>query len=400
MSGFYVRSIREHERDECLNLWCSAFTHTGRDYFERYFYGDTEYDPHYTRVGVLDDRLVSCVQIVRRTVTVGESRLTAACIANVSTLPEFTGNGYNRACLQSALEVIAADTFDFSLLGTGIPDYYAKFGWTPVGLPGLLGTLNGLPSQAGTVTRMAVHGDLDAMMAAYNTTFVGAPLAVIRSAGYWRGWLEFKPGAQPDSWLVVETDTGEFLGYVRAERDDDNEAAELEVYELASPQPLDGALCSRLLAAAAAHTGCTPGTKCRVHMPITDAVRLATTTLMHDVRAFSGGGMMFRTVNHDSIFRALLPEITDRWMREGRPQFEVVFETADGPKVSLTTRDNALVLGNVDLETNGIMSQGDLFPLLFGLKAPDELSLPQSADLVVPILAPGRAGTFLTADDF
>lgn len=400
MSGFYVRSIREHERDECLNLWCTAFSDTGRDYFVRYFYGDTEYDPHYTRVGVLDDRIVSCVQIVRRTVTVGESRLTAACIANVSTLPEFTGNGYNRACMHSALEVIAADTFDFSLLGTGIPDYYAKFGWTPVGLPGLSGTLNEHPSQAGTVTRMALHGDLDAMMTAYNNTFAGTPLSVIRSASYWRGWLEFNPGAQLDSWLVVETDAGEFLGYVRAERDDDNDAAELAVYEMASPQPLDGSLCSRLMAAAAAHTGCTPGTRCRVHMPITDAVRLATQSLMHDVQAFSGGGMMFRTVNHDSMFRALLPEITDRWMRQGRPQFEVVFDTADGPKVLLKTGNNALVLGNGEGETNGIVSQGELFSLLFGLKAPHELSLPQSAKAAVQILAPGSAGTFLTADDF
>ncbi len=400
MSGFYVRSIHEHERDECLNLWCTAFSDTGRDYFERYFYGDTEYDAHYTRVGVLDARIVSCVQIVRRTVTVGESRLTAACIANVSTLPQFTGNGYNRACLQSALEVIAADTFDFSLLGTGIPAYYAKFGWTPVGIPVLSGTLNALPFQAGTVARMAVHGDLDAMMTAYNHTFAGTPLTVIRSAGYWRGWLEFKPGAQLESWLVVETHAGEFLGYVRAERDDDNDAAALAVYEMASAQPLDEALCSRLLAAVAAHKGCTPGTKCRVHMPITDAVRLATQSLMHDVQAFSDGGMMFRTVNHDSMFRALLPEITDRWIRKGRPQFEVVFETADGPMVSLSSGDNGLVLANIKVETPGVISQDALFPLLFGLKKPGELLLPQSYNTITPILAPYSAGTFLSADDF
>ncbi len=400
MSGFIVRSIDPDEREECLALWCTAFPHTSRAYFERYFYGDTEYDPHYTRVGVLEGRLVSCVQIVRRVVTVGEARLTAACIANVSTLPQFTGRGYNRACLESALNVISKDTFDFSILGTGIPNYYAKFGWAQVGLPVISGQLRDVAMPPDTKLRQARFSDVEQMMAAYTLTYQRVPLSVVRSRSYWRGWLEFSEGANPDMWYVAETPAGEFLGYVRAEKDDESSKSSLDIYEAASLRPFDANLVSRLFRAAAEYTGCDDGVTCNIHVPPTSAVAHAAATLLLGLKGSHGGGMMFRIVNNDNLLMALLPEINDRWVEAGRPSVDLAIENPDGPPLSLTTDDHGLRLQLVSQPQNMVIPQASAFQLLFGLEEPSAVQLPTGTEAARALLSARCRGTYLTADDF
>lgn len=123
------REIREAELEECLALWCTVFHNDTSEYFERYFYGDAAFEPKYTRVAVLDGRIVSAVHIVKRLVACGECTFTMGGIANVATLPEARGRGLASECLRQAIEVMRADAMDFSTLGTGIPGFYSRFGW-------------------------------------------------------------------------------------------------------------------------------------------------------------------------------------------------------------------------------------------------------------------------------
>src|SRR5579862_21490 len=127
--GFQVRAIHAEEREECLALWCTVWPGDSDAYFRRYFYGDVEWLPYYTQVGVLDGKIVSAVHICKRSVACGDYRLTMGGIANVATLPEYRGRGYNMQCLKRAIEIMEADAMDFSLLGTGINDYYARQGF-------------------------------------------------------------------------------------------------------------------------------------------------------------------------------------------------------------------------------------------------------------------------------
>ena len=110
-------------------------------YFRRYFYGDVECLPYYTQVGVLDGKIVSAVHICKRTVACGEFQLTMGGIANVATLPEYRGRGYNTRCLQSAIAVMEADAMDFSLLFTGIDDYYRRQGYETLSVEELYGSI-------------------------------------------------------------------------------------------------------------------------------------------------------------------------------------------------------------------------------------------------------------------
>src|SRR2546423_699810 len=119
-----VRAIRERELEECLDLWTAVFPEDGRHFFSRYFFGDIDFQPEYTRVCEVDGRLVSAVQIVKRIVSCGDCALTMGGIANVATLPAYRGRGCAAACMKQAVEIMAVDAMDFSLLFTGIHDFY------------------------------------------------------------------------------------------------------------------------------------------------------------------------------------------------------------------------------------------------------------------------------------
>src|SRR5689334_12099346 len=113
-----VRALQPEEREACLDLWCTVWAADSRPYFRRYFYGDVEWLPYYTQVAVVEGKIVSAVHICKRSVACGEFRLTMGGIANVATLPEYRGQGYNTACLQHAIAVMEGDAMDFSLLFT------------------------------------------------------------------------------------------------------------------------------------------------------------------------------------------------------------------------------------------------------------------------------------------
>ena len=136
------RAVREEEKEACIALWCTVWQGANSEtYFRRYFFGDVEWLPYYTQVAVEDGEIVSAVQICKRTVPCGEYRLVMGGIANVATLPEHRGKGYNTECMKRAIAVMEADAMDFSLLFTGINAYYARLGYCDMPRPNLAGTL-------------------------------------------------------------------------------------------------------------------------------------------------------------------------------------------------------------------------------------------------------------------
>ena len=216
--GLEIRAITAEARDECLQLWCRVFTgENNAAYFRRYFYGDVEWLPYYTTVAVRDGQIVSAVQIVKRTVACGEYQLTMGGIANVATLPEFRGKGYNKLCLEHAIGIMEADAMDFSLLYTGIPDYYAKFGYTLFPTQALTGAIRPEPALLSAEFRVCPAEDRDMpairdCYAAYNRQ---RPFAVQRTEAYWRDWLNVGPGSVPEGLFVVTNGAGDVVGYAQ-----------------------------------------------------------------------------------------------------------------------------------------------------------------------------------------
>ena len=219
-----VRAIRENEKEECLSLWKTAFAFKDNDaYFRRYFEGDVDWLPYYTQVAVLDGKIVSAVHIVKRTVSMPDFTLTMGGIANVATLPEFRKRGYNAQCLNAAIKVMEADAMDFSLLFTGIHDYYKRSGFADLSLPELVGNLK--PALQMPVTpysvRPATLADLPSIRHLYSLYNVQRPLSVRRSDAYWRDWIGVeKPGTLDEILMATKTNSGTEappVGYVWAE---------------------------------------------------------------------------------------------------------------------------------------------------------------------------------------
>jgi predicted acetyltransferase len=215
-----IRALRVSEQEECLDLWAAAFPETGRDYFIKYFRGDATWRPEDTIVCEDQGRLVSAVSIVRRTVARGDLRLNMAGIANVGTLPEERGKGRSTACLRRAIAYMEAEPFDFSLLGTGIHDYYARLGWMITPFPAYSATISeDFPRYASGV-RPATAADLPAIRALYTSYNAGRPLTVERPDWYWSGWLNVQDTNVPENLLVAES-SEQVTGYLRYKLNDE-----------------------------------------------------------------------------------------------------------------------------------------------------------------------------------
>jgi len=196
-----IRSLREGEEEACLDLWDVGFTHTPRTYFERYFT-----DPHWryddTVVCEEDGRLVSAVHLVRRGVETREGRRTMAGVANVATHPDFRGGGRSTACLTELIARMEADSsLDFSLLGTGIPDFYARLGWVPWRFRAWEGGNPFLGRPDAPEVRAATAEDLAQIQAWHAEHTRNQPLAVVREPAYWHAWMHWTP----EGMLVSET---------------------------------------------------------------------------------------------------------------------------------------------------------------------------------------------------
>ncbi len=124
---------------------------TAPGYFERYYEGDPFYQPGDTLGAWDDDNLVSAVHLCRRPVVWEGGSLLCGGIANVATLPEFRRQGLSRRLLAEVVAKMEQENFDFSLLGTGVPDHYAALGWAAMNAPRAVLTLH---PQASSTTHL------------------------------------------------------------------------------------------------------------------------------------------------------------------------------------------------------------------------------------------------------
>lgn len=272
-----LRSLRAGEQDACLDLWDCAFTNTPRDYFERYF-TDLNWRLDDTVVCEEDGKLVSAVHVVRRTVETRTGHKSMAGIANVGTLPEFRSGGRSTACLTETIQRMEADsTLDFSLLGTGIPDYYARLGWVPWKLRYWEGENPFLGKAPCTESvRPAVEEDLDRIVAWHTEHHRNLPIAVVRDQDYWRNWMHWTPSG----YLVGES------GYARV-RETPQARIVVARTEGFPWQAAFGTTSERV----------------RLCLPITEA---QATGLLNNATSAPWGGLMIRTLRDQP-----LPDLTD-----------------------------------------------------------------------------------------
>ncbi|HLV81142.1 MAG TPA: GNAT family N-acetyltransferase [Chthonomonadaceae bacterium] len=399
--GFEARAIREEEREECLALWCEVWPgEHSRAYFERYFYGDVEWLPYYTQVGVLDGKLVSAVHICKRTVACGDFRLTMGGIANVATLPEHRGHGYNTACLERAIGVMEADAMDFSLLGTGINGYYARLGFSTLPWPRLEGTVRPgfTPRPTAYMLRPATADDLPAIREIYAAYNRQRPVAVQRTEAYWRDWIRF-PDRMPKETLWMALHGADWaVGYVWYTWQGDH--ANFEELAVSGPETwAEGEDPTVALLEAAAGDALRSGQpQLRAGIAFTPVAVAAFSRILEKPEWRNDTHGMARLLHRENLLKSVAIGLNDRWIAAGRPRGTLTFETPYGP-IRLDAEGDFLQVETTP-EGARALPQETLFGLLLGLLAPEQAMDDPALHPLLATLFPPGAPVFWPADGF
>jgi GNAT superfamily N-acetyltransferase len=400
------RAIDPSEREECLDLWCTVWPGDTRGYFRRYFYGDLEWLPYYTQVAVVDGKLVSAVHICKRTVACGDFRLTMGGIANVATLPEYRGKGYNTACLERAIAVMEADAMDFSLLGTGIHGYYARLGYDRLPIMQREGTLRPdvAPRTGNMAVRAAAGDDLPAIRAVYDAYNRTRPIAVQRTEPYWRDWIGASPAKLPDFVLVATDAAGNVRGYLRyassqaigpgGEKETNVRVTEFGAWEESAEVEIAGAL----FAAVVARFLPQGARKLKLEIALTEAVLQAAESILQEITQPVNTGEMVRLLHRTNLLRSFAMEWNDRWIAAGRPSGALTFATPYGP-VRLDANGTFLRVEEMEGTTESL-PQSTLFGLLFGKMTPEQATEDAALYPLLTAQFPPRGFIYWGADGF
>jgi predicted N-acetyltransferase YhbS len=205
-----VRTIERRERDRVLDLldeWIS------RDFFRRYFDHDPAFRDDLTLVAEDGGRFVSTLQIIPKTVRLGGREVGVGGIGNVFTTAAYRHQGVASQLLRRALEIMADEGFDLSLLFASRLTFYAQFGWGSVRR--LLGAVTPAAAVAAAAgVRAFDRGrDLDAVMDIYDAYAAARSGTVARDRRYWEGQLRYA-GNPGETFLVAERG-GRIAAYAR-----------------------------------------------------------------------------------------------------------------------------------------------------------------------------------------
>jgi L-amino acid N-acyltransferase YncA len=297
---------------------------------------------------------------------------------------------------------------DFSLLFTGINDYYARVGYATVPRENRSGPLRPdfAPSSSGWRVRPIEGRDLPEVRQIYAAYNARRPITVQRSEAYWRDWLGVRPDNLPEGVFVAEDERGRMGGYARLGQfksaipynSAESEARLMEIgAHLDDPGRGEDAL--RALLESVATQSLEKGVaRLQLSIPLEPPMERLLDSILESVSAQDSRFGMMRLLHRMNLLRSFTFEWNDRWAQAGRPKASVDFETPYGP-VRLEAAGDFLRVEPTDAPTDAL-SQADLFRLLFGAVAPDRLTSDESRLALLTTLFPNLYPTYWGADGF
>ncbi len=183
-----IRSVRPDEHQSVLEFWPTVFKGYTWEFYAQYYDSDPWQKDEYTRLCEVDGRVVAAVQLCRRPVESPWGELLMGGIANVATLVEHRGHGYSSQLLTSAIEIMEREGFDFSVLYTGINDFYARLGWVTVPCGLINATLDPERPVPPAPEGQEIPPSVGELREVYNAFNAGRPIAGVRPPEYW-GWI-------------------------------------------------------------------------------------------------------------------------------------------------------------------------------------------------------------------
>jgi predicted acetyltransferase len=208
---FELRTIDRHERDAVLDLLSGWLD---RDFFARYFSYDPTFRDDLCFVASENGRLVSTLQVFRKTVRVEGAAVQVAGVGNVFTDPAYRSAGVASALLERAIEAMRQRDFDLSLLFASRLDFYGRLGWrSHLRYLSYIEPGGAAPPPAIEPEPFDASRDLAGVMSLYASHSGAITGATLRDHEYWRGQLRY--AGNPEERFVISRNGGTLDAYAR-----------------------------------------------------------------------------------------------------------------------------------------------------------------------------------------
>ena len=217
-----IRSAKESELEQVVELNCIAFNPNQHERYWQYVRGDSSYRLSQTRVVVVNDRVVSTLRVWERRIRIGASLAMMGGIGGVCTDPKYRGVGYASALMQDTIGYLKTRGYDLGVLFTIIPEsFYHRFGWTSLPLRGFsvgckFASVIDIPGRW-QVRDFNVETDLDVVASIHDMANAHQSGTLSRTRAYW----DMKPsrirGILPS---VVAQKNGSIEGYLNYQIED------------------------------------------------------------------------------------------------------------------------------------------------------------------------------------
>lgn len=365
-----------------------------RDWCRRNYVLNCHYDWNASRIGLIDDRVVTHYGVWDYQMQIGRARVRTGGIGAVATDGDFRKRGFMDATARASVEAMRVAGYDFTML-FGIDNFYHRFGYTRAwsDTTYVVRTADLPAGKPPARLRKFLSPARKDILRIYRREHAGMTGAAIRPTFTVEGFLNEMVGY---SWSDAK---GRTVGYVLVKLP----GAALECFEAGGP--VDDAL--RVLASLARRAKAQEvrfSTILRNH-PL--AVRVRHLNGREEISHHRRGGAMIRTINLPSALGKMAVELESRLRGSGMAAWRGDLRVADGREAAMLTISRGKVrVGPAARSRNAILGGDEIAQFLIGTAPPAEIAqasgtrLTGDAAMLAEVLFPEQHPGLCMADRY
>jgi predicted acetyltransferase len=210
------RSLKKEELEDwflhCLFVFNKGeFSQSYLQYFKNHWYNDPWRDLDSILVAVDGKQIASTLRVFHREIYILGQTVSMGGIGEVSTKLEYRGRGYSARLLNDAVRLMEKKGINVSMLSTGIPDFYSKFGWESIAMNWKVSEVKDKKYLPSRIREIDFSHDIPKVERIYREYSSGKTGPMVRNEDfYWANWVRTEiPGAR-----VIEGKNGEITAYI------------------------------------------------------------------------------------------------------------------------------------------------------------------------------------------
>ena len=344
----------------------------------------------HSRICLVDGEVVSHIRLYEQPLRMGSAVMRCGSIGDVCTLPEHRRRGYGKLLLEDAWQYFADQGYDFSMILSGVFEFYQTAGWEKCPLYRFVVRVDrgGVePVEGYHVRRFVRCEDLQAVADIYEQYNRGNSLSQVRDHSYWQRHFSLLRQETEDGFLVAEHG-GRAVGYVRCTRDTLAELAYADGHQAAAVSLLE-AVC-RMMRKRQVGEMTVP---LPWREPLVDVLKTR-----FRCRTFVDENTLLRAVNFHAMLEKLLPDLSKRSGNLPKGESRSLRIACDGQQVELSVTPGRVQMAPNAPDVTLALSNHQLFCLLTGSDHYVELDLPPRDRMLIDVLFPRGNPVFWRLD--